>query len=200
MLASAPEYAFEHFGSFSGSKNADGLYTSGFFFIPNPDLQPEEVSTWEASISFVYNQNLTLDMSVYYSVVDDFILTTATNTPESDFIDGGLISATSHNENTGEITVLGVDVEINYQTTFDIATLDLWANYSYIDGEFADQVRDIKPEAPLTSKHKVKSGLTYRILNKYYLSASSYWIDEANTYTPIIETPSDKKIQLTAIL
>ena len=45
FLAPAPEFTFEHFGAFSDTTDADGLYTSSFFFIPNEDLKPEKIET-----------------------------------------------------------------------------------------------------------------------------------------------------------
>ncbi len=188
----APEFTFEHFGAFSGSTNADGVYTSSFFFIPNEDLEPEKIRNIEANLSYLFNPNLVFDVSVYYSEVDDFIINTLTPTPVSDFISGGFIETTAHNSNAGKLKLFGTDVDVSYQHSFSNSVLKFWGNYSYVDGEFEDTARNIEAELPLISKNKVKLGVTYRYKGKYYLSVNTNWIDSTSTDTPDIAVGSTK--------
>jgi outer membrane receptor protein involved in Fe transport len=192
FLAPAPELTYEHFGTFSGKKNSEGLYTSEFFFIPNTNLKPEEIGTLETNITYIPSENLVLDASLYRSTVSQFILNTSTPTPVSDFIDGGTIAFTSHNDNVGNLEVLGADFEINYQAEFNSSTMNIWGNYSYVDGDFIDKTRNLKVSTPFTSKNKIKMGISFRYEQDYYISSTLHWIDDASTDTPNIGPGSTK--------
>lgn len=184
FLAPAPEFTYEHFGSFNGTTNAQGDYLSNFFFIPNTDLKPEEVKTLEANISYLYSNDLLFGVSLYRSQVENLILNTATTTPDSDFIDGGFIAATSHNDNIGDLEVAGLEANFSYVITFKNSSLKSWGNYTFTDGSMRDNVRNLEVNLPFVAKNKIKLGVTYRYRQKYYLTTMAYWIDETSTDVP----------------
>jgi iron complex outermembrane receptor protein len=192
FLAPAPELTYEHFGAFSGETDIQGNYTSVFFFIPNPELKPETVKTFEANLTYIVNQDLVIDASVYRSDISDFIINSETPIPVTDFIAGGAIGFTSQNVNAGNVEILGADFEINYQADLDNSSLNIWANYSYLDGNLIDKTGNVEVPAPFTSKHKFKTGLTYRYNRDYFISSNLHWIDKASTDTSSIDAGSVK--------
>ncbi len=181
FLAPAPEFTYEHFGAFSGDTDSEGRYTSGFMFIPNPDLEPEKIRTTEATFSWLPSPRFSAALSLYHSRVDNLIMNTGTPEPVADFIDGGVIASTSHNDNLGDLELFGGDLELSCLAAFGSSTLKTWGNYSYIDGSLEDSVRRKKVDLPFVSPHKLKLGLTYRYRGRYYLTPLVYWIDDSST-------------------
>ena len=89
-LAPSVNLAWAHFGSFDGFNAGTGNYTSSFFHIPNPDLQPEKSRTIDMNLTHNMTPDLVLSGTVYYTRVDDIIATTSAD-DGSDFIPGGEI-------------------------------------------------------------------------------------------------------------
>lgn len=181
FIAPAPEFTFEHFGSFTGATDSEGRYLSNFFFIPNPDLKPEELKTIEANVIFVPNPNISVSASIYSSRVNDVILNSAMSTPDSEFIAGGFIAATSQNSNVGDLEVYGFDSSVSFVRRVENAVVTTWGNYSYTDGELRDTVRNLIVDLPFVARNKIKVGLTYRYKARYFVSPIVYWIDDTST-------------------
>ena len=184
FLAPAPEFTYEHFGAFTGTTNTQGDYVSNFFFIPNTDLKPEEIQTLEANYSYLFSSDFLFGLSIYHSQVDNLILNTSTPIPESDFIEGGFITATSHNDNVGDLDVTGMDIKFSYQSRFKRSSLKAWGSYTYTEGSMRDTLRNLKVDLPFVAKNKVKLGFTYSYRKKYYLTPLINWIDETSTDVP----------------
>lgn len=181
FLAPAPEFTFEHYGAFSGNINGDGLYTSNFFFVPNDDLEPEKIRTIEANLSYMLSSRFTLGLSMYHTRVDNMILNTGMTESASDFIDGGIIANTSHNDNIGELKVTGGDLEFSHVTVFDDSSLKLWGNYSYTNSKLEDSKQNVEVDRTFVPTNKVKLGLTFRYKEKYFLTPQFYWVDTVKT-------------------
>lgn len=67
FLAPSPLFAFEQFGSFISLDNG-ASYISFFFRLPNPDLKPQTIQTFESSTSFNNGKNFRANFNVFYSV------------------------------------------------------------------------------------------------------------------------------------
>ena len=50
FLQPTPLISHQHFGSFNGITNAAGEYESDYFFIPNFNLEPEEMESFEVNV------------------------------------------------------------------------------------------------------------------------------------------------------
>ena len=179
FLAPSMYYAGQHFGSFSGKTGE--TYTSGFFMLPNSDLKPETIDTFEFNFDYRITQNLNIGLNLYYNNLKDIISWEPTPEPVTDYIPGGFIRYTEHQANIGEATSYGGDLHFNYRYYFSDSILKLWGSYSYLDGELSRAGQNYTTDLPLISKHKVKLGLTYTYLNKYTLTSKFYWVDEINS-------------------
>ncbi|NOQ36343.1 MAG: TonB-dependent receptor [Methylococcaceae bacterium] len=181
FLAPSPIFTYGHFGSFSGQQDAQGRYTSSFFRIPNENLEPETIETVEFTLSHQFSKHLDLNLTTYYNWIEDIILPTATPSPVSDFVSGGSISFTEHNDNVGKAVSYGGNISLNYQQQItDNSHLKLWGNYSYVDGRL--QQKEFSTNLPATAKHKVKLGLSYTYLEKYTITPKLLWIDDTYSY------------------
>ncbi len=189
FLAPSPFYRFENYGSFSEPNLA------GYFHVPNPDLEPEELKSLELGVTHRATPALTLSMVAYSLEVDDMILRTATATPESDFVPGGTIFYTTHNENVGSLTASGLDLSFDYTTRLKAGDrLALWGNASYVDGEL--ERLGATSELPYVSAYKAKLGATYTWRERYVLSPVARWVGKARGEEGGPEVPSYAVVDL----
>jgi iron complex outermembrane receptor protein len=183
FLAPSTYYSGEQYGTFSGKTG--NTYTSDFFHIPNHNLKPETIDTFEFNADYqTPDKNLKVGVNAYYNTLKGIISPAPTPNVVSDYIPGGYISFTEHNENIGKITSYGGDVHFDYQTRFDDSTLNLWGNYSYVDGKLSRKGENFSTALPIVANHKVKLGLTYTYQNKYTITPKLYWIGKTTSSQP----------------
>ncbi|MCO7223922.1 TonB-dependent siderophore receptor [Pleionea sp. CnH1-48] len=169
FLAPSPLRTYEHFGSFVPVPDANGIYQSFFFQIPNIDLEPEEMQTLEINANYRATDNLNITLTVYQEEAENLIGQTAANPQQPGFIPGGNIAFTQFNDNIGSLEATGADLSFIYQDQVGDGTLNLWGSFSYVDGDF-DQGSGIAA-LPFTAKNKLKLGSTYR-LGSWFISPS----------------------------
>jgi outer membrane receptor protein involved in Fe transport len=175
-LAPSGNLAWAHFGSFDGFNAGTGNYTSSFFHIPNPDLQPEKSRTIDINLTHNVTQDLVLSGAAYYTRVDDIIATTSTD-EGSDFIPGGEIGFVAINDNIGEAEIYGLDLSIQHQFSAGQFNFKSWGNYSWVDGK-VKQPNDVTGPLPITSRNKIKAGVTMTYAKKYFITPRVMWVDE----------------------
>jgi iron complex outermembrane receptor protein len=176
FLAPSVNLAWAHFGSFSGTTNADGNYTSSFFHIPNPDIQPEKSKTIEMNLTHNVTPDLILSGTAYYTTVDD--ITASTEKDESsDFIPGGEIQFVAINDNIGKAKIFGLDLSVQHQFSTGKFNFKSWGNYSWVDGRIK-QPNGVTGPLPITSRNKIKGGVTMTYAKKYYITPKVMWIDK----------------------
>lgn len=188
FLAPSPLERYVNFGSFTGTPNADGLYESFFFRVPNPDLDPEKLRTLEGSVTHQAGDRLTTSLGVYYSRVDDIILVAPTDPVQSDFVPGGVIFFTDNHDNIGEQRSLGADLSMAYAVVGPQWRVDAWGSYSYLEGELKNRLTGVKVDVPFISQNKVKLGVTLNYRDRFVFTPTLRWIGEANGF---ISDPSD---------
>lgn len=187
FLAPSTLYSGEQFGSFSGKKS--NTYTSDFFHIPNPDLKPETIDTFEFNADYQATKNLNVGVNFYHNTLKGIISPTLTPTPISDYIPGGFISTTEYNANIGKAITYGGDVHVDYQYSFVDSIVKLWGNYSYVDGKLSRQDQNFSTALPMIASHKVKLGVTYTYQDKYTITPKLYWIGETTSSQPEVGQP-----------
>lgn len=185
FLAPSPFYSGEHYGSFTGQKNAQGEYVSDYFHLPNVNLKPETIDTYELGVDYHATRRLNLGFGAYSNTAKDIITTASMNPPNSRYIQGGFIGFTEQNQNMGRLVSYGGDAHFDYRYEFVNSELKLWGNYSYVDGEVsrvAEGTRsDGTTDLPIVSKHKVKLGSTFTYQEKYSITPKLYWIGPTNS-------------------
>lgn len=65
FLAPSPNSAYEHFGSFTSS-DSGATYSSSYWLLPNPHLEPQYMKTLEINYQQFIDKNLSLSVSGYY--------------------------------------------------------------------------------------------------------------------------------------
>lgn len=179
FLAPSPLFSGEHYGAFSEKKG--NSYSSDFFHIPNSHLKPETIETFEFSADYQAAKKLNIGFSIYHNTLTGIISSTLTAPPVSNYIPGGLIRTTEHNDNIGRLISYGGDIHFDYQYSFLDSDMKLWGNYSYSDGSLTQKSSRASMRLPLVADHKIKLGLTYTYQDKYSITPKLYWIGKTNT-------------------
>ena len=175
FLAPSPFYAYENYGSFL----TDGSDISFFMHVPNPELQPEELKALELSLNHRWSERLDLSATIYRQRVAGLIAQTNTPGVVSDFVPGGTIFYTTHNNNVGTLEVDGVELSFNYMRRWNGIDIAWWGSLTHLDGELHRPGGAETIPAPYTTEHGLKSGLTLNWGNRYILSPRLRWIGES---------------------
>jgi len=70
FLAPSPNSAYQHFGSFTSSDSGT-TYSSPYWFLPNPNLEPQYMKTIEVNLQQFIDRNFSVSVSGYYIWVNN---------------------------------------------------------------------------------------------------------------------------------
>ncbi len=127
-LAPSPFSSHKHFGAFTPS---GGWYTSGFFHVPNPDLEPEKIRSVEGSLTHDLSRGLRLAFNPYYNKVTHLIQDvtvgagTFLNVP---------VASIERAENRGTMETYGGTLRLDALLRAGRWRLESWAAYTYSEG------------------------------------------------------------------
>ncbi|KMP12140.1 hypothetical protein UR09_01810 [Candidatus Nitromaritima sp. SCGC AAA799-A02] len=103
---------------------------------------------------------------------------------------GGIISSTSRFNNVGNGIYFGINLGADYRLHLGRADWKFWGNYSWTDGRI-EKLNGETTFLPNISRHKIKSGLTFRYDKNYYITPRLNWIGRASGETrPLAEVSS----------
>ena len=175
--APSPHNAYAGYGSFSSGPNINGNYEGSGFRLPNPELEPENLKTYELSLIQNPSPAFTFSASTFYTDVDNLIQDVKYS-ETSTYIEGGEVINWKRKENRAEAYFYGGELSVDYKTNIKGIILKSWGNYSYVNGK---QRLENSPKTRYKSitEHKVKMGLTARI-DQFYVSPSVKWIGRSN--------------------
>ncbi|NRB43090.1 MAG: TonB-dependent receptor, partial [Pseudomonadales bacterium] len=188
FLAPSPASRYLHFGSFvensdviatepfisaHGASENDGIFDSFFFYVANPDLEPEELENLDINLLWLVNDHLQLGLTLYREKVSNMILPRITDPAITGFIDGGAILTTQISDNIGQLTATGADFTLLYQ----LASIKLWSSLSLVEGKLEGE--NSSEDLPLTAERKLKIGLTWRV-NQWFITPSAHIIGKTN--------------------
>lgn len=192
--APSPYRAYSNYGTFDGVPDGDGDYTGSSFRLPSPDLDPEELKTWELGIIERIDENLKMEADFFYTEASDLITGGSWQyTVDSTTIPGTKIDKWKKAENAGEATWWGGEFSVDYSQSFSGVRLDYWANYSYLEGSLT-AADGTKTEHPLIARQKAKGGVTV-IVDNYYISPLVRWIGQSNNYRITTPGSSNQRVK-----
>lgn len=110
---------YANIGSAFRAPTLDEMYST--FYLPNPDLKPEESLSYEVGINHNFNQNLALALSAYRTDVDNLIRTTCLTNPGNTYCWGN-----TQNTNIDKASFTGGELGLkwrqgNYYTSLQYA-------------------------------------------------------------------------------
>jgi len=194
--APSPFNAYAGFGAFESGPDIDGDYVGGYFHLPNHDLKPEKLRTYELGLHHSSPSRLTVSANIFYTEIDDLILDsdwyTTTNTTA---IEGGKINPWKRKENIGEANYYGGELSLDFEHRLSGINMRYWINYSYVDGR--QQKEGYKEtEHQSIAKNKIKSGLTASYGN-FYITPAIKWIGRTNNRLVLSTSKSYSKDERT---
>jgi iron complex outermembrane receptor protein len=159
-LAPSPYKSYQHYGSFYPITNIDGDVVglgSGFWHLPNPDLEPEKRVSYDGYMMYQVTPNFALTLNGYFSEISNLIGTEGFFGLE---FHGIPVDYVQKNINRGNAKAYGGTFRVDYRKHMGAGvTTNLFAAYSYSDGEIAGN--------PLifSAKNTVKTGLDINFRN-----------------------------------
>lgn len=157
FLSPSPWKAYQHFGSFFPIVNSLGQVTnlgSAFFHLPNPDLQPEKLRSFEGNISYTAGSNWFFSLGVFSNSVSNVINYFAPD-PDRTSFQGYTINFIETANNEGELTTQGGTVRVEYKQEFSpTIRVNAYVYYTYMDGEQNGQ------QVPYTAQNTIRIGTT----------------------------------------
>lgn len=189
--APSPEESLSAFGSFDGSKNADGLYKGTGFRVPNFNLEPEKSKTLSLTWDWRPTANLNLVSNGYHSQIRNLIVTLPSNNVSA--IPGAILIAPESKGNAGKQTQTGLDLSARYQFRLNTAwSGDLWASASWIRGQI-DEGDGVNWDLSFVARQKQKLGLSLRYLDRLSITPQILRIgDTANGRKKDRNSPPDR--------
>lgn len=146
-LAPSPYNAYQHYGAFY----YDGTQlVAPFWHLPNPDLDPEIVSTFEISSSYYLNNNIGIFADVYYNKATDLVVLEGSTEETFQGIPVGFAQIA---RNYGNAKTYGGTFRINGQYKTGNLAFNAYAAYSLSDGKTGDN------PIPYSAMHTAKFGI-----------------------------------------
>jgi outer membrane cobalamin receptor len=145
-------------------------YQTSTFRVANPDLKPETSKSYEYSVDWLLKKNDLISLSLYYSKIEDMILTEEAIPEQKYFIPDTTILDPRGAVNSASSEIYGGDIAYQAKKYFSGYDLSYWINYSYIDGKINSNI-----ELPFLSSHTLKSGFTLRY-RKLNITPSFRWV------------------------
>jgi iron complex outermembrane receptor protein len=146
----------------------------------NPELDPEEIRSWEAGAERVFFDSLWLRATYYHSRVSDYIESTTIAFNE----DTG--ARDTENQNKSEVEINGVEAELEYYIGHGLST---FLNYTYNLSEIEDDDENPDREGNYLAgipRHKFRAGVTYQ--NPAIINASVMLRHDRHIYTNDLNT------------
>ncbi len=125
---------------------------------PNPNLDPEEIVTWDIGAERFFKDNLWVRLAYYQSTASDYI---GTRTITSYYVGSRLYTESTY-QNISEVDIHGIEAELQYEIGYGLSS---FFNFNYNsskvtkDDETPELVGKYMAGDP---KQKYRAGLTYR--------------------------------------
>ncbi|MCP4520114.1 MAG: TonB-dependent receptor [Cytophagales bacterium] len=135
FLAPSPYVSYQHYGSFipvTENGNVKG-FQSFFWHLPNPDLNPERLSTYELGVDYKITDEIRLFVNGYYNQITDLIIMGGVPNMEFQGVNVGFVELP---ENKGTASTYGGTARISslHELRGDLK-LNVNLSYSYLDGD-----------------------------------------------------------------
>lgn len=127
--------------------------------VGNPDLEPETIETFEASVEIPFQRYFTFNTSYFHNVIDDIIR-----------LDTSLPSPYPFVNATNESTVEGVEAELKCSFGKN--------RYGYLNASYQDSEDDHGRDLPYVADWMGNAGYNHEFFGKLNANVNVYWIGE----------------------
>lgn len=186
FLAPSPLAAYDQFGTFFSTDNG-ASYQSFFFRLPNPDLKPQTIQTFENSISF-NTKNIRVNLNAFYSLSNglfDYGPDTENGNRYNGQYEGWPVAFIEVAINRGKQTNYGGAIQIDYKESLGGKNrLNSYFSVSYVNGRVNNLNslgEKVLIELPAISPFLLKAGIEAEI-NKFSLSLRGIYVNRQYSY------------------
>ncbi len=153
FLAPSPYKAYQHYGSFIPTTDSAGAVTGlfgPFWHLPNPDLKPEKLRSYEGSFSFYASSNVVFAVDGYFTRINDLIV----NGGEPNLVFEGVpVGFAEFAVNKGTAEIKGGTVRVETVSKTNEVTINSRLAYSLTNGNIDGET------LAFSAKHTLKAGL-----------------------------------------
>jgi iron complex outermembrane receptor protein len=175
FLAPSPFKAYQQVGSFFAVSDSSGItgLASNFWHLPNPNLKPQKVNSYEVSGIYFFDENLFLSLNAYYNDIYDLIVNQGFLGEKFYGIPVGYVQRLV---NKGKAYSYGGTIKFDGKIKFGESIFSSYCLYSYSDGEIAGK--------PLTysARNTIKAGLSAHF-RRFNISLRSLYRSPSNHET-----------------
>ena len=133
FLAPSPDKTYQHYGSFYADTNTVTGLRSSYFYLPNTDLKPEKIRSFQLEASYKFTDTFWLSFNGYNSYVYDMIRTKRDKTITS--FKGVPVSYIQTFVNTDDIgRIYGGTLRMDAITNLGKIDMVIYAAYTYSEG------------------------------------------------------------------
>jgi iron complex outermembrane receptor protein len=182
FLAPSLFNGYSHYGSFTPNFNNDGSvdFSASFWHLPNPDLEPEELKTYEIALNFFQTNNTNWSLNIFDTSVKNGISLGRSSDETFKGINVDFIEIAQNNSTANtEGATLGLETKLNYQTL----ELKPQIFYTYTDGELNGLT------LPYTAKESIKAGIDIS-WQKFLLSSTVEY--RSRSYSELFQRSKDE--------
>ncbi|OQY30405.1 MAG: hypothetical protein B6244_00690 [Candidatus Cloacimonetes bacterium 4572_55] len=155
-IAPSPQKAYQHYGAFYPVTDSTGAITglaTSFFHLPNPDLEPEKLRSFEGNLSYFLMANFIVSVNGYYNKITNLIKSYAPDNTGRDSFKGIDVDYIETAINKGEAVTKGGIIKA--EGLFNLGmntTITSYIAYSYSDGDIDGK------KLTFSAEHTVKAG------------------------------------------
>lgn len=197
FLAPSPLAAYDQFGTFISPDNG-ASYFSFFFRLPNPDLKPQTIQTFESSVT--YNlKKFRVNLNAFYSLSNglfDYGSDADNGNRYGGQYQGWPVSFIEVIINRGEQINYGGAVQVDFRENFSNTTrLNSYFSLSYVNGRVNNVSatgEDTRTELPAISPFLLKGGLEIEN-KKLSVSLRGIYVNQQFTYAVSQNNPSSRQ-------
>ena len=157
FLSPSPWKAFSHYGAFIPNIDDNGRVTSffsPFFHLPNANLQPEKLRSFEFSSSYTLKNSVVFSVDVFYNELDNLINYFTPDFSRSSFQNVPVNFVETPN-NVDVATTFGGTLGVTAIQEIGDFRLNYYLFYTFMDGELSGE------QLPYTAQNTLKAGITF---------------------------------------
>lgn len=196
FLAPSPLISYDQFGTFF-SLDQGATYQSAFFRLPNPNLKPQLVNTFEIGINTYALKNFRFNLSAYRTAISglfSYVPDAALNNIYKGQYKGWNVGFIEVVTNQGEQLNYGGSLRIDYVGEIQKSKFNAYFSYSFVDGE-VDADGDNKTPAvqiPAVTPHIFRMGVEYQH-RKWQVSLRGMALGKQRAFTPSLTNPLNRQ-------
>jgi len=186
FLAPSPLAAFDQFGTFFSVDNGS-TYQSFFFRLPNPNLKPQTIQTFESAVAF-NSRKFRANLNGFYSISNglfDYGPDAVNGNLYNGQYEGWPVAFIEVAVNRGEQINYGGTIQLDYRDNFGKSNrISSYISASYVDGRLNNldaNGEELKIELPAISPWIFKAGVEVD-LDRFSFSVRGTFVDKQYSY------------------